>query len=169
MKFLSLDISSTCTGYTKYELWEGELRHLETGSIRPKGVDMYTRLVNLNKTMEEMGFYTWPDYCIIEGFAFAGSKVVQMAEVNGVVKYNLTLNKVPFDTISPMTVKKQVTGYGRSKKEQVAEHLKRYTFLSDVTFKNEDESDSAAIGLAYLMKHYRLKPEKMEVPDAGTD
>lgn len=153
MKVLSLDISSTCTGYSKFELTKtNKIKHIETNHIKPKGKDIYTRLVDLDKQMKVSGLYDWSDICIIEGFAFAGSKVAQLAEVNGVVKYNLTINGVPFETVAPATVKKQVTGNGRAKKEEVRDALKELPLFKNIEFKNQDESDATALGLSWIQK-----------------
>lgn len=153
MKILALDISSTCTGYTKYELsGTNKIKHIETSHIKPKGKDIYSRMVSLNTTMTDLGLYKWPDVCIIEGFAFAGSKLAQLAEVNGIFKYNLTINNVPFETVAPATVKKQVTGNGRAKKEEVRSTLEKIPLFKNCKFNNEDESDSAALGYGWIQK-----------------
>lgn len=152
VKVLSLDISSTCTGYTKFIVNGNTTKHEETSHIKPKGKDMYTRLVGLDQSMKELGLYEWPDICVIEGFAFAGSKIAQMGETNGIIKYNLTLNKTPFVTVAPTTVKKQITGNGRAKKEEVRKVLEALPIFKNIVFKNEDESDSAALGLSFILK-----------------
>lgn len=156
IKVLSLDISSTCTGYTKFLVDGNTTKHIETSHIKPKGKDMYTRLIALDKAMKELELYTWPDICVIEGYAFAGSKLSHLAETNGVLKYNLTLNSVPFITVAPTTVKKQITGNGRAKKEEVRKILETLPIFKNIVFKNEDESDSAALGLGFILKEYTL-------------
>ena len=154
VKVLSLDISSTCTGYTKFIVTGTTTKHVETSHIKPKGKDMYTRLIGLDQSMKELGLYEWPDICVIEGYAFAGSKLSHLAETNGIIKYNLTLNKTPFITVAPTTVKKQITGNGRAKKEEVRKILETLPIFKNIIFKNEDESDSAALGLGFILKEY---------------
>lgn len=151
MKLLSLDISSTCTGYTKLEVDNG-VRHIETSHIKPKGKDIYSRMVQIDAIMRERGLYSWADLCIVEGYAYGGKALAALAEMNGIIKFNLTLNEVPFDNIAPTTVKKQITGNGRAKKEEVREALSKFPIFEGYEFQNEDESDSAAVGLSYLMR-----------------
>ena len=158
VKVLSLDISSTCTGYTKFIVNGNTTKHVETSHIKPKGKDMYTRLIGLDQSMKELGLYEWPDICVIEGYAFAGSKLSHLAEINGVFKYNLTLNNVPFTTVAPTAVKKQITGNGRAKKEEVRETLKNFSMLNNINFLNEDESDSCAVGLSFILKELICQP-----------
>lgn len=161
IKVLSLDISSTCTGYTKFLVTNNTTEHIETSHIKPKGKNMYVRLIALDKAMKELKLYTWPDICIIEGFAFAGSKIAQMGETNGVIKYNLTLNGTPFTTVAPTTVKKQITGNGRAKKEEVRKILETLPVFKNYKFANQDESDSAAIGLGFILNEFKEKSNEL--------
>ena len=56
---------------------------------------------------------------------------------------------------APTTVKKLISGNGRSSKEVLqASILKKYP---NVEFKNTDESDAFAVGLTYLIKKHKLQ------------
>ena len=52
--------------------------------------------------------------------------------------------------IYPVTVKKQITGNGKSDKEEVAKSLTRY--MGEWEYACDDESDAAAVAVAYLLK-----------------
>lgn len=55
--------------------------------------------------------------------------------------------------MTPSNVKKIVTGSGSAKKPEVAEHVRRILRLgADYKFATDDESDAAAIVLAYLIR-----------------
>lgn len=58
--------------------------------------------------------------------------------------------------IYPVTVKKNVTGSGKADKDQVAKALASY--LGEHAYSNDDESDAAAVGVAFLIQHGQLKP-----------
>lgn len=53
--------------------------------------------------------------------------------------------------IAPTSVKKAVTGNGKASKEDVASAVVKHLQIEDVDyFANDDETDAAAVGLAYL-------------------
>jgi crossover junction endodeoxyribonuclease RuvC len=56
------------------------------------------------------------------------------------------------DTISPTDVKKRVTGNGKAEKAEVAAAVRKLLGLpEDYRFATDDESDAAAVVLAYLI------------------
>lgn len=61
-------------------------------------------------------------------------------------------------SIYPVTIKKLITGNGRADKEQVAECLKHY--IGDVTFKCDDESDAAAVAIAWLIQQGQIQQKE---------
>ena len=63
--------------------------------------------------------------------------------------------KRSWDEIYPVTVKKLLTGNGKAEKQEVAAALSGY--LKGVTFKNDDESDAAAVAVAWLISHNQIK------------
>lgn len=58
-------------------------------------------------------------------------------------------------SIYPMTVKKLVAGSGKAKKEEVAAALEKY--LGKYDYKCDDESDAAAVALAWLIQQGEVK------------
>jgi crossover junction endodeoxyribonuclease RuvC len=58
-------------------------------------------------------------------------------------------------SIYPMTVKKYVTGSGKAEKSEVAECLKKYIGIQD--YKCDDESDAAAVAIAWLIQQGQIK------------
>lgn len=153
-KILSLDMSSTCTGYSKFEynLETKDFKLVEVSSIKPKGTSLYQRIENLHNTFNLKELYTWPDEVVFENYSFAGNRVSQLAELNGIIKFQYHLNTVPIEVIAPTTIKKQVTGSGRAKKDEVRKALAEVDELRTATPKNHDESDSMAVGYSYIKK-----------------
>ena len=64
--------------------------------------------------------------------------------------------------IFPVSVKKFVTGSGKADKKQVAEALKAY--IGEHEYGNDDESDAAAVGIAWLIQHGQLKQRPLTEP-----
>lgn len=59
-----------------------------------------------------------------------------------------------WDQIYPVSVKKLITGSGKADKQQVADSLKNY--LGDHEYHSDDESDAAAVGVAWLIQHQQI-------------
>ena len=68
--------------------------------------------------------------------------------------------KLSWDEIYPVTIKKLLTGNGKAEKQAVADALSLY--LKGVTYKNDDESDAAAVAVAWLINHGQLKQISQE-------
>ena len=60
-------------------------------------------------------------------------------------------------SIYPVTIKKLITGNGRADKDEVANCLKYY--IGEQTYKCDDESDAAAVAIAWLIQHGQIKQE----------
>lgn len=60
-----------------------------------------------------------------------------------------------FHELAPTTVKKLLTGSGKAEKEAVAQALERY--LGVQMYQTDDESDAAAVGVAWLLYNNLLK------------
>ena len=60
-----------------------------------------------------------------------------------------------WDEIYPVTVKKLLTGNCKAEKNEVAAALSRY--LEGASYKNDDESDAAAVAVAWLISHNQIK------------
>ena len=62
--------------------------------------------------------------------------------------------KMPYHEMSPASIKKIVGGYGNASKEEVADGLEPY--IGYWTYRSNDESDAAAVGVAWLIKNLYL-------------
>lgn len=60
-----------------------------------------------------------------------------------------------FVEIAPTTVKKLLTGLGKAGKDEVAAALEKY--IGEQHFKADDESDAAAVGIAWLIRNSYIK------------
>ncbi len=154
LKILSIDASSTCTGYTKYTLNTDNkvIKHLSTDSITAKEKNIYQRFNTIHNSMLKDKLYSWPDVVVFENYAFNGNRVTQLAELNGVLKYNFTLENKVIELVAPATIKLKVTGHGRGSKDNVRKSIINLDLFKGIKFKNNDESDSAAVGYTYIMK-----------------
>ena len=66
----------------------------------------------------------------------------------------------------PVTVKKELTGSGKAEKQDVAKAVLRY--FPEAKFENDDESDAAAVGIAYMIQNGIIERLPPEEPDKET-
>ena len=90
VKIVSLDVSSTCTGYSSFsiDLINRSFEHIETGSISSSKKNIYSRFAVIHGKFLELDLYTDFDIVVFENYAFNGNRVTQLAELNGLLKYN---------------------------------------------------------------------------------
>ena len=87
------------------------------------------------------------------------TKTVGLTDLLAYELYLLVDNKTLFDgnwyEIYPVTVKCLVAGSGKATKEEVADSLQSYVGKQE--YKCDDESDAAAVGIAWLIQQGRIK------------
>lgn len=64
-------------------------------------------------------------------------------------------------SIYPVTVKKLITGNGKAEKSLVAKSLKYY--IGEQTYKCDDESDAAAVAIAWLIQQGQIEPKEIDL------
>lgn len=76
-------------------------------------------------------------------------------------------NHLNWNEIYPVTIKKLLTGNGKADKSQVAAALEAYIGQHD--YRNDDESDAAAVAVAWLIKNNQMKQIVQEdTPSEGS-
>ena len=112
---LGLDISLSATGWALIEQ-SGHL--LAMGTIKSKpDADRFARFDRILKTIKQVGSFSLLQLVVIEGYSFNSfGKVFDIAELSGIIKFELWKNAIRFVEIPPNTLKKFVTGKGNSDK-----------------------------------------------------
>ncbi len=158
VKFLSIDPSITCTALSILQHIDGdtfELLHKTSLNIKSKYVDRFKKKMDMYEL-----FKYWLDlngenisFAVFENYSYGSSgHLADLGELNGLYKQYLYNRSIPFETMAPASVKKVIAGDGRASKEEVAAALNKFLINFDtITFNNTDESDSAAIGIAYAI------------------
>lgn len=152
---LSFDLSLNRTGYVVGKVVNGKLTIVETGVIdnnKILAVREGEKLMRIANKVKELLVKYEPDYVVKEGgFSNNNLATKRLYAVHGVVTLMCWCYGHHFeDVYQPTTIKKQLTGNGRAKKEQVAEALKR--FVGDIEFEFDDESDAVAILITHCLK-----------------
>lgn len=84
----------------------------------------------------------------------AAQSEIGIFEGVGITNWVLWKFGAQWEQIYPVSVKKLITGSGKADKQQVADSLKGY--LGDHEYHSDDESDAAAVGVAWLILHKQI-------------
>lgn len=141
--FYGLDLSLTNSGIS---IFEQSGKYIKVTSIKidvkkPRGYRLHQIFTKLNNLKNEYP----PGIIYIENCFSRFNKSTQaLYEVRGITE--LVFCDVEIVFLAPTSVKKFITGNGKADKKEVLDKIKfKYP---DIVFKNLDESDSFAVGLA---------------------
>lgn len=157
---LALDLSLASTGYSVLKVEAGQVEVIHVGHINNKkfskkshGFKLYQIFVSLKQTIEE-----YQPTVVVKEMGFSkGHRATQalfkVAGVADMLAYGKGFAEV--HEIAPLTIKATVGGHGKASKEEVEKGLNKY-LVSVPKFANDDESDSVAVGVAWLLKNKKL-------------
>jgi crossover junction endodeoxyribonuclease RuvC len=153
VKVLGLDLSLNRPGFAVVEVKRRRPRLVLATHLKNKaGMSHGHRLAYVKAFMEVLYYQHGPFEALAREKGFHNQRAtatVVLAKVAGIADYSLRAQEI--EELAPSEVKKALTGNGRAGKEEVAEAVRRY--FPDATFETDDESDAAAVALAYLIKN----------------
>lgn len=156
LRQLCADLSLRCPGFAIQKYNNGKvgvdrLCHVDNRSTRATHGEMqdmiYTQMTslapNIDVFVRERAF---------SRFARETQTLSKVVGISDLIAWNQA--QTEFHEIAPTTIKKLLTGSGRSQKDAVAAALDRY--LGYQIYKTDDESDAAAVGIAWLIQEKLL-------------
>lgn len=160
-RWLSLDISLTCTGWAVLEGTKDAMELLDYGHIKTvakKGKTAYTtgqRLRTIYDAMTDLvARYPDVDKQVPReaGFVKFANATKQIQRATGVCE--MALSDFELIDVNPSVPKKWARdylgiSYNRVDKEMVEEAVRAFLKLPDLQFVTDDESDAVAVGLVY--------------------
>lgn len=169
MTILGIDPSLKQTGWAVLESNSGSLKVVGAGSIpfkfpKAKGKRQEKELEMLSIVYDSIldisSRFMVSAYSIELPPPMCRRGAQKLQQVVGAVKAALGANNVSTgDEYYPSTVKLTIGGHGNAEKAQVSDGVaKLLTYPCE--FRNDDESDAAAIALTYLSKNFLAPPEE---------
>jgi len=143
---LALDLALSTTGAT---VFSNDAKIIENLSVETKSEKTHQAKLNLiaNFLLNLKEKYSFEKIIFERGFYRFAASTQAVYKVCGVAQYIFW--NIPQVFYPPATVKKIVGGKGNIKKDELREIIeKKY----GVSFSNNDESDSCAVGLCYFYK-----------------
>jgi len=162
MKILSIDPGYDKVGYAIFEIpgnpkqSEGsrnrDFKFIRSDLIKTNTKDPHeVRLKQVYDMLDQTIKLHKIDMAIIEQLFFFKNKktVIKVAQSLGVIEVVMANNGVEIKRLTPLQIKQAVTGNGTADKQSVQKMI-RLELGDAITFKDDDESDAVACGLAYI-------------------
>lgn len=151
MRILGIDPGVAIVGFGLIESERGSQQMVQYGAINtPAGLPLATRLVQIQRDMEELLSHFKPDEVAVEELFFSKNITtgIAVAHARGVILATIEKAGIPVYEYTPMQVKQAVVGYGLAEKNQVMDMTKRLLKLRAVP-KPDDAADALAIAICH--------------------
>jgi len=147
-RILSIDPSSSKTGYVIAKLEKDEALSLDYGLIELKKEKQ--PLKKLYQALEEKILKYTIEKIILETpfYSINAQTLIKLGEVRGVILLLAQNYNIKVEEFSPAEVKISITGYGRSGKEEVLEMVNK---IFNLNLKDYDIADAFAILHCYML------------------
>ena len=151
MRILGIDPGVAIVGFGVIEADRGKQKMVQYGAINTEaGLPLATRLVQINRDLEQLITLFQPDEIAIEELFFSKNITtgIAVAHARGVIMYTAEKMQVPVYEYTPMQVKQAVVGYGLAEKSQVMDMVRRLLKLKTVP-RPDDAADALAIAICH--------------------
>ena len=169
MIILGIDPGVATIGFGVIRAERGKNTLLRYGVITtPPGIPLSSRLLQIDRDMEELIGQLKPDAISVEELFFNTNITtgIAVAHGRGVLLCAAEQCGIPLFEYTPGQVKMAVTGYGKAEKRQVMDMTKRLLKLAK-TPRPDDAADALALALCHARSSTsrlpQIKPEKETV------
>ena len=169
MIVLGIDPGVATIGFGVIRAERGKNTLLRYGVITtPPGIPLSSRLLQIDRDMEELIGQLKPDAISVEELFFNTNITtgIAVAHGRGVLLCAAERCGIPLFEYTPGQVKMAVTGYGKAEKRQVMDMTKRLLKLAK-TPRPDDAADALALALCHARSSTsrlpQIKPEKETV------
>ena len=169
MIILGIDPGVATIGFGVIRAERGKNTLLRYGVITtPPGIPLSSRLLQIDRDMEELIGQLKPDVISVEELFFNTNITtgIAVAHGRGVLLCAAERCGIPLFEYTPGQVKMAVTGYGKAEKRQVMDMTKRLLKLAK-TPRPDDAADALALALCHARSSTsrlpQIKPEKETV------
>ncbi len=161
MLVLAIDPGIEKVGFAYFEKkMNGSItyQYLTSGLIRTSRADHYEkRLYHLFNQLKKLVVRQKPDLIVFEQlFFFKNAKtIISVSQAQGVIYLLAAQENIPTKLLTPLQIKQIITGNGNADKKSVQKMLS-LILKQDLDFKEDDQSDAVACGLAYCYLNEKI-------------
>lgn len=170
MRILGIDPGVAIVGFGVLDTDKGKQQLVKCGVITtPAHTRLSSRLNSIYLDMLELISTFHPDAVAIEELFFNTNITtgISVAQARGVILLACYQSNVEVFEYTPSQVKQAVVGYGKARKTQVMDMVKRILLLQDVP-KPDDAADAVAIALCHARSSTSLLSKKGEFDPCST-
>lgn len=149
MIIFGIDPGTATTGYGVIKSDKGKLEALAYGCIRTKAKQpLADRLFEISRDLTNLIKKYKPDALAVESLFFYKNitTAISVSHARGVVLLCAAKNNLELRELTPLQVKKSLTGYGKAEKKQVQYMVRTLLNLKSIP-KPDDAADALAIAL----------------------
>lgn len=153
MRIIGIDPGTAIVGYGIVDFENGEFSLVTSGSVQTaKNLPDSERLLEIQKDLTKILDIYKPDTASVEKLFFCKNQktVISVAQGRGVILATLANFGINIFEYTPMQIKLAITGYGKAKKEEVAEMVKR-----QIRYEHFPTLDDTADAIAMAVCHVR--------------
>ena len=151
MRILGIDPGVATVGFGVIDADRSKQRMVQFGAIKTEaGLPLATRLVQINRDLEQLISLYEPDEIAVEELFFSKNITtgIAVAHARGVILYTAEKLQIPVYEYTPMQVKQAVVGYGLAEKSQIMDMVRRLLKLKSIP-KPDDAADALAIAICH--------------------
>ena len=167
MIILGIDPGVATIGFGVIRAERGKNTLLRYGVITtPPGIPLSSRLLQIDRDMEELIHTFQPDEMAVEELFFSKNITtgIAVAHGRGVLLCAAEKCGIPLYEYTPSQVKLAVTGYGKAEKRQVMDMTRRLLKLRSVP-RPDDAADALALALCHARTSTSRLPQLHEVKE----
>lgn len=153
MVILGIDPGTATIGYGVIETTRYHAQYLQCGTMQTsRGVTLSDRLCEIGVDLAALLKEVNPDLCVVEELFFFRNvtNAMSVAQARGVILYQIAQAGVELLELTPLQMKKAITGLGQASKAQVGTMIKTMLHLDSIPTP-DDAADALGLALAGYM------------------
>jgi crossover junction endodeoxyribonuclease RuvC len=161
MVILSIDPGIEKVGYAYFDKkvnGRTTITYLSSGLITTPRTDSHQdRIHTLYNALKALVVKNKPDMIVFEELFFSKNvkTAIKVSQAQGIILLLASQENIPTQHLTPPQIKSIITGYGNADKKAIQKMLP-LLLKQEMTFKEDDQSDAVACGLAYCYLNERL-------------
>lgn len=154
MRIIGIDPGINKTGYGIIDYDANRFETVEYGCIVPENSTTFQeKMLSICNQIEVILRAHVPNIAVIEDIFYAVNpqSALKLGHIRGALMMTVSTQNIAIAELTPLEIKKGITGYGRAEKNQVAEMVRIILGLEE-TPSNADTTDALAAAIVYAIK-----------------
>jgi crossover junction endodeoxyribonuclease RuvC len=154
MRIIGIDPGINKTGYGIIDYHANCFKTVEYGCIVPlNSTTFQEKMLSICKQVEKILIAHNPNIAIVEDIFYAvnAQTALKLGQIRGALMMTISSQNISIAELTPLEIKKGMTGYGRAEKNQVAEMVRIVLGLAETPIQ-PDTTDALAAAIVYAVK-----------------